>query len=364
MKTVFLGLKRAFDYYQVGGVESFIRRVTVQMAQEGHKVDYVLYGDQENKEISPRPGTCLRYFRLFRDALDAIKGYDHVVAIYLLPKDRLQYALFRKRNCKSIRFHLIYFNWPDSSLKRKLYFYESRFIPLNGKLFCISPRQYNYIKKWAENPVRILPPVPENYFLKPQEKPVNNKIQVTFLGRMDPGKGIKEVLEIFNVLKNNGKFKCSIHGIHMPEQKECVDIHNQLRVDNGIEYVEIDRQKYSPSVESFVATVLQKTDIFIQPYRTLSSTIDMPMLLLEAMASLCAVITKPLGNIPDIYGKNEFAINSQGFVPNAIKFLKDVSIDDLARERRRIYGKNQKLNFNTGAVANKFINAIREEKPD
>jgi hypothetical protein len=38
--------------------------------------------------------------------------------------------------------------------------------------------------------------VPESYFLKPEEKPDKEKIRLTFLGRIDPGKGINEVIEI------------------------------------------------------------------------------------------------------------------------------------------------------------------------
>ncbi len=362
MRIAFIGLKNSFDFNHIGGVESFVRRLAVQMAQQGNDVDYILYGDKENREISLQPGLHLRYFKSFKEALDAIKGYDHVVAIYLLPKDRLQYAFFRKRNSKSTSFHFIYFSWPDSLLKRKLYFYEARLAPWNGKLFCISQRQYDYIGRWAKDPVHILPPVPENYFLKPEEKPNNDKIQITFLGRIDPGKGIKEVIEIFNALKTDDRFKCSIYGIHLPEHRESVEIHNRLKNQHAITYIEVDRRKYSPSVESFAGNVLKEADIFIQPYKRLSSTIDTPLLLLEAMASLCAVITKPFGNIPDLYGKSSFIINPENFVQDTIKFLKSISFDDLTKEQKRIYEENKKLNFSTESVTNKFVNAIKEQR--
>lgn len=360
MKTVFLGLKQAFDYFQIGGVESFVRRVAVQMVQEGNEVDYVLYGDKENREISPHPGLRLRCFKSFKDALDAIKGYDHVVAIYLFPKDRLKYALFRKRNCKSAVFHFIYFSWPDSSLKRKLYFSEARLVPYNGKLLCISKRQYDYVSKWAKNSVHIIPPVPESYFLKPEEKPVNDRIEVTFLGRIDPGKGINEVVKIFDALKSNDKFRCSIYGIHLPEQRESVEIHNRLKNQNEITYIEIDRQNYSPSVEDFVGDILKGTDIFIQPYQRLSSTIDTPLLLLEAIASVCTVITKPFGNITDFYGKNRFLIGPENFIHDAIELLKNISVVNLIEERKKIYEKNINLNFTSEAVSRSFLDAICE----
>ena len=109
--------------------------------------------------------------------------------------------------------------------------------------------------------VYLLPPVPEEYFLKPEEKPVNKKIKITFLGRIDPGKGIGEVIEIFKALKNDSRFECSIYGMHIPEHKESVEIHNWLKRQKDIRYIEIDRQKYSPAVEEFVKNVLKENGV-------------------------------------------------------------------------------------------------------
>lgn len=329
------------------------------MVQRGINVDYILYRDRENIEVSPMPGIALRYFKSLEDALSAIGGkYEHVVTIYLLPKDRLKYASFRRKNKKLTTFHFIYFSWPDSLIKRKVYFYEAGLFPYNGKLFCISKRQYEYIKKWVENAIYILPPVPENYFLGPQEKPRNERIRITFLGRIDPGKGINEVIEIFKALKDDNRFECCIYGIHIPEHKESLKIHNWLKSQKDIKYVEVDRQKYSPAVEEFARNVLKETDIFIQPYQKLSSTIDTPLLLLEAMASLCAVITKPFGNISDIYGESKFLISLENFVDATIQLLKNIKYQDLREEQERLYEQNSKIDFRAKTIANIFLNNL------
>jgi glycosyltransferase involved in cell wall biosynthesis len=361
MNLAFLGLKQAFDFSQIGGTESFTRRLSTELIKNNAKVDYILYGGRENNKFESA-GISLNYFASFNDALKAVEknAYDHIITIYLLPKDRIKYALFRENKNKLIRFHFIYFGWPDSLLKRKLYFSEARFFPYNGKLFCISKRQYEYASQWSKNAVYLLPPVPESYFLRPDKKPTNEKIKVTFLGRIDPGKGINEVIEIFKALKGNGRFECSIYGIHIPEHKESLFIHIWLRSQEEIKYIEVERQKYSPAVDTFVSTTLKKTDVFIQPYQRLSSTIDTPLLLLESMASLCAVLTKPFGNIPDIYGKSIFLIQPKNFARDTIKLLKDISIDDLVKERERIYERNNTLNFKPAELAKKFIDALRD----
>ncbi|MEM5831155.1 MAG: glycosyltransferase family 4 protein [Candidatus Aenigmatarchaeota archaeon] len=359
MKLAFLGLFKSFDYFQVGGTESFIRRLTFELLQKGIDVDYIFYGDKKNKEINISRINLI-YFKTFRDALIFInkKKYTHIITIYLLPEDRIKYALFKMRNNNIIKFHFIYFSWPDSWLKRLFYFTEARLFPYNGKLFCISKRQYEYVKRWANNVVYLLPPVPDNYFLKLEEKPINEKIRITFLGRVDPGKGIDEVIEIFKTLKGNDKFDCSIYGIHIPEHKESFKIHNFLKNQDEIKYIEVERKKYSPEVEEMVRNVLKNTDILILPYKKLSSTIDTPLTLLEAMASLCVVITKPFGNIPDIYGKSKFIIPSENFVNNTLNLLNSITYKDLIEERKRIYERNNILNFKASSVAKKFIEAL------
>ncbi len=359
MNIAFFGLKQAFDYFQIGGTESFIRRLSLKLFHNGMSVDYILYGNNENNEINSL-GINLKYFKTFEDSLNFInsKEYNHIITIYLLAKDRIKFALFRKKKSNLINFHFIYFSWPDSWVKRRLYFQEAKFCPYNGKLFCISKRQYENVKRWANNAVYLPPPVPDNYFLKLEEKPINEKIRITFLGRVDPGKGINEVIEIFKTLKGNDKFDCSIYGIHIPEHKESFKIHNFLKNQDEIKYIEIERKKYSPEVEEMVRDVLKNTDILILPYKKLSSTIDTPLTLLEAMASLCVVITKPFGNIPDIYGKSKFIVPSENFVNNTLNLLNSITYKDLIEERKRIYERNNILNFKASSVAKKFIEAL------
>ena len=361
MKIAFLGLKQAFDYFQIGGTENFVRRLAIKLLEEGHKVDYLLYRADEDRELV-QYGINLRYIKTFDNALDLIKTekYEHVISIYLLPKDRIKYAIFRKKTYKWIKFHLIYFNWPDSVIKRYLYLNEAKFFPYNGKLFCISKRQYDYVSRWTKNAVYLLPPVPKGYFLKSEEKPINKKIKITFLGRIDPGKGIGEVIEIFKALKNDNRFDCSIYGIHIPEHKESVQVHNWLKSQNDIKYIEVDRQRYSPDVDKMVRNVLKETDILILPYQKLSSTIDTPLTLLEAMASLCVVITKPFGNIPDIYGESQFIISRENFMKDTIDILKGISYEDILKERERIYSRNNNLNFESSNVAKRFLHAIKD----
>ena len=65
---------------------------------------------------------------------------------------------------------------------------------------------------------------------------------------------------------------------------------------------------------------LDSTDYFIQPYSSISSTVDTPLLLLEAMSRNCNILTTQIEQATDIVGvKNTFPI--ENFVDMAFDFI-------------------------------------------
>jgi glycosyltransferase involved in cell wall biosynthesis len=364
MRVAFFGLHECFDYFHIGGFQSFVRRISSEMIQQGINVDYVLYGSRVNKEIEVKPKLRLRYFKTFKDAIDSMHRsfYDHIIHVrvpsYL---DRFKIVFYYKKYFKHVKYHYISFIWSDSWVKRNLMFIEAFLNSKNGKIIAVSPRLYRFLKKRVKNVDFILPPVPRNYFLTHSEKPKNNKIKITFLGVIYPDKGIGEVIQLFKILKDNPRFETAIYGIYEPRNKQSVEVRNYLKNQGIIKYVEIDRYNYTSEVEDMVIKVLKETDIFIQPYRSLGATVDIPLLLLEAMASLCAVITTPIGSIPEIYGESPFLINIQKGIYQVIDFLKSISFEDIEIERKRIFEQNKKLDFETSSIVKKFLGILKGE---
>ena len=278
---------------------------------------------------------------------------DHVISCYIHPLDRIKFANFRN-SMKKVCFHSIPFFYPESRIKRLLKFSEYFLFPYNGKIFCISKRQYDYLKKIAKNCVFLLPPVPEEFFLKPEEKPINDKIKVAYVGRIDPRKGIKEVIEIFQSLKNDKRFDFAIYGIHIPSDREGLEIHNWLENQKKIKYVSFERHSYSEDIEYKLREILRRTDLIILPYKSLDSTIDTPLLLLEARASLCIVLTTNVGSLPYLHNKNFLMRHTSHFV----KFLKNISYKDILQQRVVLYNENNFCQFNLTKTVENFAASI------
>lgn len=315
-----------------------------------------MYG-QPAGEITHFPGFRSMYFRTLSEALEVLIEYDHVVTIYLPPRDLLTYMHFRARYGRETQFHMLYESWPESTIKRELMFLLDRFAHSNGQSFAISPRLVHRVKQWDHQAVLLWPPVPGSYFVPLSQKAFSEKTRVTFLGRIDIGKGVLETIDIFNALADHSDVKLAFYGMYWKSDPKAVQLHHQLSEQKRFFYMPINATTYSDQIENMVHCVLRDTDIFLQPYRKLSSTIDTPLLILEAMASLCAVITKPYGDIPHIYGTSPCLIDGPELCESAIKLILSAK-EWLPDERERIERQNKALKFDTASVAERFVKAL------
>lgn len=332
--------------------------MAIGLLREGHQADFVLYGASTYQAKTVGPGIGCYYLEsLERAANFLVNNYDQVLSIYLYPKDRIRFLLFRRQNRARLRFHQLYLSWPDSPLKRLASFLDGRLYPFNGKLFCVSPRQFQYIRRWSQKVEWLLPPIPENYFLNPENKPRHKKIRVTYIGRAESGKGIEDVISLFTRLGNYPQVEVEIHGFYHERLKSSVACHEWLSSQKNLRYFFTPFKGYTPEIDDNLRLILRDTDILLLPYRKLSSTIDMPLLLLEGMASLCAVITRPFGDIPFVYGPSSFLLSGTDELSKAEDCIVTAS-ESLDLERRRIYQRNNELCFNTESIVKCFIEAF------
>lgn len=359
MKIAFFGAYRSFDYFKIGGTESFTRRLAAALVAAGHRADFIIYGTPTSHVQTVGPGIGLYSFTDLQEACEAlVKNYEQVLTLHLIAADRFRYLRFRRRNGHRLRFHRIYFNWTDSPIRRTAAFVDARLYPFNGRLFCISPRQFRYVSQWSDRAVWLVPPVAEPYFLAPVAKPTHDKLHVTYVGRTEAAKGIEAVIRAFTQLKNSPRFHGEIHGFHHRTLPASVQVHDWLRDQQDISYSYTPFESYSPELEDNLRHLLKETDILLLPYQQLSSTIDTPMLLLEGMASLCAVIAPAAGSIPEIYGSSAFLLSEKHDDIACIINWVLASPQRLADERQRIFQRNAELGFQAAQVAARLLEAI------
>jgi len=358
MKIAFFGQYGTFDYFRIGGTESYARRLSAGLIAQGHQVDFVSYRAPAAKACMIPEGPGLHYFSRLAEAFDFLGRYcDHVVNFYVLPHDRLRFLLFRRRNHRHIRFHQFFFNFADSPLRRLLAVADARLYPYNGRLFCVSPRQYRAVRRWSKRAMLLLPPVPEDFFLDPGAKTAGQAVCLTYIGRTEPGKGIEEVINLFQYFQGLPGIRLKLYGYHHPHCQASVSIHHWLSRQEALGYHYTPYESHDPQVDSHLRQILKDTDILLLPYLRSISTIDAPVLLLEGMAYLCATIAPVQGSIPDIYGASAFLYGDAREMPRRILHAAaDPAM--LETEKQRLFRRNQELGFHTGTVTRRFLEAL------
>jgi glycosyltransferase involved in cell wall biosynthesis len=363
LKIVFYAHHESFDFFRVGGTDSFLRRLSFAMLDIDQKVqiEYVLYG-KHNKAIYVSHRFKLIYIQNFPESLKYLSSndIDHVVSTWLLLKDRNKFSKFAKNLNKKIKFHKILFFYPGTLLKKLVKFYELILYKNNGKNFIVSLRQSALFRIFDRGLIMLNPPVDGLYFAG-RVKEASKKIKITFLGRLDPRKGVNKVINIFQELKPLGLFELSIYGIHIAEDPESMEIYEWLKNQDSINFYEVEREKFTPEIDQLVVDVLHETDIFIQPYQDLDSTVDTPLLILEAMACNCAVISTKISPVLDIYKESEFLFDYDNFEKQAIGFLKGITHKIVHSEKQRVFLEAKYIYkyYESKNVAQGFLNAIK-----
>ena len=359
MRIAFFALYGSFSHYNIGGTDSIIRRLSYELASRNHEVSFVTFGSPRQMESAGRSGVPVYDFVCLKDALNYMEGrFEDITTIYLPPRERIEYALFRRQERNRIRFHREFEAWPESFLRRQLSFAEAYIAPYNGLTICISPRLRNYWLKWSKNATLLWPSVPDNFFLKLEGKTHSDRLRIAFIGRLEPGKGISIVYEFFKYLaKRQPNIDTGIYGYPWKRDPETMRIHEMLMNQKTVPYEFTRYEGYSSEVDDGIRQILREVDVLFLPYTRLSSTIDTPLVLLEGMAHLCAAMFPPVGDLPFVYGTNEYVIDDLTDFAGMEKTLLKIQ-DNLIEERTRIYSQVDELGFQTTRVADKLIGSI------
>lgn len=362
MKLGFYAYYKSFDFFRIGGTDSFIRRLTFGLIKinENIQIKYILYGNK-NKTIKVNDNLELIYIKNFQDSLEYIKNenFNHIINSWLLTKDRVIFHSFAKKYFEYTKFHYLIFFYPDTILKKIMKFYELLFFKINGKTFLVSKRQKKLFNPFEKNLSIINPPIDDSYFLE-KINTKSKKIKISFLGRIDPRKGIDKVINIFQQIQHLNLFELNIHGIYIPEDPEATKIHNWLMNQKKINYFQVEREKFSNKIDSMVINVLRDTDIFIQPYKNLDSTVDTPLLIIESLACNCIVLSSKLPSVQNIQGDSDYLLDYEHFEEKAVEILSSITIEKINTEKDRIFSKRSELleSYESVNVAKKFMDEI------
>ena len=306
-ELIFIDSSRSLNLRNIGGTNSIIRRI-IGGLNGAVSVTLIDIRPKSSVEIEPKSlngEVYCKYNSVFPALALLWKRRDVVVVdIYLHPAQRLIFWLFRIFN-RRVSFSKIFFSYPKSSTKRFLSFFDALVWPYNGKVFCVSCRQVQYLRGLrVKNVVRMFPPIPRLYFNQASSvERSSGPITITWVGRLDRGKGADLVFEIMSKLEaqfSELKFDLLVHSV---ANSLSVEVPAEIMSNPRYRVSSVSYDGYTPALETQVSETLSRGNIFICPYRELQSTIDCPMLIQEAAAAGLCVVTRDYPVSREILGE-------------------------------------------------------------
>lgn len=339
---IIFGYKNTFGPNILGGLDSFYRRISFIYSKHNYNVIYLLYGYYNNNIFKVSDNITIINCISFSDSIHILNNTEGTVIVNAIHRNnRLSFIKYRLVN-KNRSFHLVYSVYSEGMLTRNLYLLESFLYPYNGIGLCFSPRLESAVRRRRNNACTFLPPVKNLFFQKPKILEAKVRINVSFLGRIDPGKGTKRFTDIAEHFSKDKRFLFNMYGYTWPNCNICKNEEDRINNLGFIKYHKNEHSSWSTKIEKDVASILHRTDVLILPYQKLSSTTDIPVLLLEGMAASCCVIIPDLGDLSFVYGKSEFVLREEQFVDSAIKLLYRLP-EIIENEKKRVWKRVKEL---------------------
>lgn len=261
---------------RIGGGESYVRRLINACKILNINISVYVIGAFDGVLEEEKSYELHYFFNSIDELVLRIREENAVVILFNLPLlTKLRFwsfnslfllSLFYPANRRVALFRL---------LETFLFRYRAILVP--------SVKMESFYSRFFRR-VAVLPPIiPSEFDITNFESRVN----VGFIGRLDPRKGGRKLIDFmiqnpelnFDVsyIKHEGDL-----GVLELEEELTKLCKNSSLVPQGM---------YTRKVDTDVVKNLNKSAIFLQFYETLDSTVDLPLLLLEALACGCKVYT-------------------------------------------------------------------------
>jgi glycosyltransferase involved in cell wall biosynthesis len=355
------GVETSFDFRQIGGTDSFFRRLAVELCRRGHTIEFVHYACEQEGEANPIPNLRVKKFTSFGDALaDLAAASGPVLVNAVNASDRLHFIRFRRRMRGTIDFYMVYSLFAHTLVGRLKHFLEAVLYPYQPGTICMSHRLVKYVRAMRNRAELLLPPVPVDYFASLEEKPGRENLVVAYVGRLEAGKGAHEAVELLEALSRESHVEARVSGYTFRKNGEAGELRQRLRRNGRILFQEREHRGWTWDLETQIAAELRDIDVLLLPYRRVSSSIDTPLLLLEGMAALCCCATPPLGDIPRVYGPSPFLLPGHDFVRRTFRLISEGGRDLIERERQRIHARIREFPVDTPSAADRLLDILQK----
>lgn len=273
--------------------------------------DLLTYGDINMIEYSVTGITSLGYTRDLNLNLNHVNpDIIHQQGIWMYySKCAIDYCKKNKNTKLIIQPHGMLDPWAvkNSRFKKKVasFFYQNKNLKRADCIHALCKSEYNSIRDYGLlNPVAIIPngiDLPSDVVVKSMK--TNNKKVLLFLGRIHPKKGLENLIEALNIIKNSNPNIINQWVIKIAGWSQAN--HEEELMSKVKKYKLNDLVKFTgPVYEDLKSNILLEADAFILP----SFSEGLPMSILEAWSYKLPVLMTDECNIPEGFDNSAIRI--------------------------------------------------------
>jgi len=237
-------------------------------------------------------------------------------------------------------------------------YYQEKYAK-DALIFTNNPVIFDNYKELNTHEIRTTT-LSENDFFTKNNSFDSNKVNLLYAGRIEPAKGIEDILEATKMLKEeNINVIFNLVGWDVSKGETHLDYLKNKVVEMGLSDNFIFHGKKSVGEELF--SMYRQSDIYIIATR---GNEGFPRTIWEAMANSCLVVASKAGSIPIIieHEKNSLLVNKQA--PNEIKesvkrLITDDSLVQMLREEALSLAKTNTIEKQSSVMISKMKEFVK-----
>ena len=329
----------------VGGTEIATYNIAKHLSENCHDVHVITSLDKGMQEVSSEFG-----FKVHRLSYNKINRFLKVIQfwykiffrIYRIKPDIVHIqavgngmpAFFAKLVFKVPyvvwgQGNDVYLSWPFKKAISKIVLSNADFV------IALTDHMKEKMQEICMRPVKVISNgIDIKKFHSDKKRESISELTIMFVGRLDPIKGVKYLIQAMSIVKNYQNIKLIVIG-DGEEKKELKELVSMLNLSDCVYFTGlIDNEK--------IPEYMSQADIFVLP----SLSEGFPVASLEAMASGLPIVATNVGGLPDIIedGVNGYLVEPRNPVQLAEKItllLKDndlrLNISKANREKAKKY---------------------------
>lgn len=363
LRIAFVGYGNSADPRYVGGHQNYLRRLASGLTEASCKIDFfALQASCHWQGNETLPVYCPQSMGdLARALYDGCYDYVQFTRFPLRYYPALVRLLRYLRACKTTVGYL-YLVYPPRALMRWLrhWLFKASF----DLVFAASPRLYRLANRSGVQTALLLPIVPAPFFaVRRTAASPSATLWARYLGRLSDDKGIRELVLILEQLRAScPQLRVGVHGYYSMRSRQAKILAHLLQTSGCCDNCDLqasqEEMSYTPTAEKRVLQLLHSTDLLLLPYRSLDgATVDVPLLLLEAMAAGCAVIATPVADLVEIMADPDLVVPLRSLAGQAAKLTREGKLAEkqlAAQSRARVLGVDKET------VCRVFLQTIQQ----